>query len=166
MNNINLSGEPSILEKKLTEVAPSLGISIPGAPPPTYPPESFPILNIQSVETPDQGVTGYDPAMEAKSWAQYTRLEAEREINGLKMSPLESICECSDTKDDLAALNAQCGKLTEYNCKRVGCCVFTSENQCLAGDRTGPTAVYNNNIDYYYYQNKCYGSKCPKDKSC
>lgn len=156
----------SILEQKLEKIAPSLGINIPGSLPPTYPKESYPVLDIQSEETPDQGIVGYDPTMEAQSWAMYTRLAAARDVASLKMSPLDSICECSETKDNLAALNVQCSQLTEYNCKRMGCCVFTSENKCVAGNRTGPTAEYNTNIDYYYYKNKCYGSKCPKDKKC
>ncbi len=166
MNNMNLSGEPTILETKLKEIAPSIGITIPGAPAPTYPPQSSPVLDIQSLEPPDQGVTGYDPSMEAKSWAAYTRIQAAQDVASLKMFPIDSICECEETKNDLAALNAQCSKLTEYNCKRIGCCVFTNENKCVAGDRTGPTAEYNTNIDYYYYKNKCYGSNCPKDKTC
>ena len=47
---MNLSGEPTILETKLKEIAPSVGITIPGAPPPTYPPQSSPVLDIQSLE--------------------------------------------------------------------------------------------------------------------
>lgn len=162
----NISGPKTILEQKLEKIAPSLGINMPGVPSPAYPTESSPVLDIQSEEQPGQGIMGYDPSMEAQSWALYTKISAARDVAALKMSPLDSICECSDTKDNLQALNAQCSKLTEYNCKRMGCCVFTSENKCVAGDRTGPTAEYNTNLDYYYYQNKCYGSKCPKDKKC
>ena len=44
----------TILEQKLEKIAPSLGINIPGSLPPTYPKESYPVLDIQSEEPPDQ----------------------------------------------------------------------------------------------------------------
>ena len=63
-------------------------------------------------------------------------------------------------------MNTQCGKLTRKNCNATSCCVLTSEQKCLAGNADGPTFNTNNNgktinLDYYYYQNKCYGDKCP-----
>lgn len=156
----------TILEKKLEQISPMLGIDLNQKSTLAFPPESSPILNIDSVQTPGQGVVGYDPTMEAETWAAYTRLQTQKDVASLKMSPLDSICECNDNKNDIAALNAQCGLLTEYNCKRIGCCVFTSQNKCVAGNSSGPSAEYSSNIDYYYYKNKCYGSKCPEDKKC
>jgi hypothetical protein len=63
-------------------------------------------------------------------------------------------------------LENSCGKLTQGNCNTTSCCVWTSNNKCVAGKAKGPTFNTDDNgktknLDYYYYQNKCYGSKCP-----
>jgi hypothetical protein len=59
-----------------------------------------------------------------------------------------------------------CNKLTNYNCNLTSCCVWTSDNKCKAGTISGPT--FNSDakgktkkLDYYYFQNKCYGNTCP-----
>lgn len=75
---------------------------------------------------------------------------------------------CSHYKGKSAELNKQCAKLTEKNCKSTTCCVYAMMNGqegCYAGDEHGPTFRFDgegktNNIDYYYYNNKCYGTKC------
>jgi len=160
------SDQTSILQQQLAAVAPGLGITMPQTQQPTFPAGVGPIIDIPGMESPLQEVEGYDPSMEKGSWAMYTDIQSAKDIQGLRMSPLESICECNQNKEDLSALNAQCGVLTEYNCKRVGCCVYTSNNKCLAGNKNGPTAESGTNLDYYYYKNKCYGSKCPPKRSC
>jgi hypothetical protein len=63
-------------------------------------------------------------------------------------------------------LEKSCGKLTQRNCNSTSCCVWTSNDKCLAGNANGPTFNTDENgktknLDYYYYQNKCYGAKCP-----
>ena len=63
-------------------------------------------------------------------------------------------------------LNESCGQLTNANCSTTACCILANGNQCLAGSASGPTFLTNTdgsniNIDYYYYQGKCYGDKCP-----
>ena len=79
-----------------------------------------------------------------------------------------------------SSLNESCGKLTKRNCNSTSCCVWLSvgerlnsgtsveefEEKCAAGGQGGPTFNTDDNgktkdIDYYYYQNKCYGKKCP-----
>jgi hypothetical protein len=62
-------------------------------------------------------------------------------------------------------LNKKCKLLTSDNCKSTSCCVWTSDQQCLAGKVDGPTFNTDNNgktktLDYYYFENKCYGEKC------
>jgi len=64
-----------------------------------------------------------------------------------------------------AALEQACGALTQGNCGKTSCCVWTSEGKCKAGNANGPT--FNTNaagktqqLDYYYFQGTCYGSKC------
>ena len=59
-----------------------------------------------------------------------------------------------------------CSKLTNYNCNLTSCCVWTSDNKCKAGTVKGPTFNSDSNgktlpLDYYYFQNNCYGNGCP-----
>jgi hypothetical protein len=66
---------------------------------------------------------------------------------------------CKKYQGNSGQLNTACGHLTNKNCSKSGCCILTSGQKCVAGNADGPT--YNtDNIDYYYYQNKCYGEKC------
>jgi len=58
-----------------------------------------------------------------------------------------------------------CNKLTNYNCNLTSCCVWTSDNKCKAGTASGPTFGSDSKgktqpLDYYYYENKCYGTGC------
>jgi hypothetical protein len=64
-------------------------------------------------------------------------------------------------------LEQSCEKLTKYNCGLTSCCVWTSDDKCKAGNKSGP--MFNSDakgkskpLDYYYFQNQCYGDKCPK----
>jgi len=73
---------------------------------------------------------------------------------------------CESYKGSSGELNSTCGKLTNKNCNATSCCILTSNKKCVAGNSSG--AIYNTdnngktiNLDYYYYQNKCYGDKCP-----
>lgn len=73
---------------------------------------------------------------------------------------------CESYKGSSGDLNTSCGKLTNKNCNATSCCILSSDKKCVAGNADGPT--YNTdsngktiNLDYYYYQNKCYGDKCP-----
>lgn len=64
-------------------------------------------------------------------------------------------------------LEQSCNKLTKNNCGITSCCVWTSDNKCKAGNQSGPTFNSDLNgktlpLDYYHYQNKCYGEKCQK----
>ena len=56
-----------------------------------------------------------------------------------------------------------CNKLTRNNCNAVKCCVWMSDDTCVAGSERGPTYNTDDNgktkaIDFYYYQNKRYGN--------
>jgi len=63
-------------------------------------------------------------------------------------------------------LEQSCKKLTNYNCNLTSCCIWTSDNKCKAGNnKSGP--LFNSDskgkthpVDYYHFQNKCYGDKC------
>jgi hypothetical protein len=65
-------------------------------------------------------------------------------------------------------LEQSCQKLTKNNCGLTSCCVWTSDDKCKAGNKSGP--LFNSDskgktkpLDYYYFQNQCYGEKCPKN---
>ena len=73
---------------------------------------------------------------------------------------------CQSYKGNSGNLNTACGNLTNKNCNATSCCILTSDQKCVAGNADG--ATYNTdsngktiNLDYYYYQNKCYGDNCP-----
>jgi hypothetical protein len=93
-------------------------------------------------------------------------------IEGLTNTPDTSIifnkndAFCESNSNSGGSLDKSCSKLTKNNCNSTSCCVWTSENKCGAGDASGPTFNTDSNgktkqLDYYYFQNKCYGSKCP-----
>ena len=80
------------------------------------------------------------------------------------MSKSDAFCEHHRGSSHI--LEQSCGDLTQDNCNSTSCCVWTSDNKCAAGKASGPTFNTNDNgktkqLDYYYFQNKCYGPKCP-----
>jgi hypothetical protein len=86
------------------------------------------------------------------------------EDNSIIMNKNDAFCESH--RGSSGALDESCGKLTQSNCNSTSCCVWTSDNKCMAGGQGGPT--FNSDakgktkhLDYYYFQNKCYGPKCP-----
>ena len=73
---------------------------------------------------------------------------------------------CEKYRGSSGSLNDECAKLTDKNCKGSPCCVFVDGEKCAAGNEDGPTFNTDQdgktkNLDYYYYKNKCYGTKCP-----
>jgi hypothetical protein len=78
----------------------------------------------------------------------------------INMSPVDDFC-----KSNSASLKESCGKLTKKNCNATSCCVMLNGKKCVAGNQDGPTFQSESGqdipIDYYYYQNKCYGNDCP-----
>jgi hypothetical protein len=85
------------------------------------------------------------------------------EDNPIMINKSDAFCESH--RGSSGALDDACGKLTQTNCGSTSCCVWTSDNKCVAGGQGGPT--FNSDakgktkqLDYYYFQNKCYGDKC------
>jgi hypothetical protein len=75
---------------------------------------------------------------------------------------------CDAYKGSSGSLDESCGRLTRGKCNETSCCVWTSNQKCTAGGVDGPTFNSDANgktkqLDYYYFQGKCYGSNCPKD---
>ena len=93
-------------------------------------------------------------------------------IEGLQNPPDTSIVMnksdafCEKFRGSSGSLNDECAKLTDKNCGATSCCVLVNGKKCAAGNADGPTFNTDKNgktknLDYYYYQNKCYGPKCP-----
>ena len=88
-------------------------------------------------------------------------------IEGLDTSILmdKSDSFCETHRGSSGTLHDSCGKLTQNKCNSTSCCVWTSENKCMAGNEDGPTFSTDahgktHTPDYYYFQKKCYGEKC------
>ena len=95
-------------------------------------------------------------------------------IEGLENKPDTSIVMnknaafCEKYRGSSGSLNDMCAKLTNKNCNSTSCCVLVNGKKCAAGNADGPTFnTHKNgktkNIDYYYYQSKCYGNNCPSN---
>jgi hypothetical protein len=79
------------------------------------------------------------------------------------MNPSAAFCESH--KGSSGDLDKACGRLTQGNCNDTSCCVWRSPGKCVAGGMGGPTFNTDENgktemLDYYYFNNKCYGGKC------
>ena len=88
----------------------------------------------------------------------------ENEDNSIIMNKNDAFCE--SYRGSSGSLDDACGKLTQTNCGSTSCCVWTSDSKCVAGGEGGPTFNSDSKgktkqLDYYYFQNKCYGDKCP-----
>jgi regulatory protein YycI of two-component signal transduction system YycFG len=83
--------------------------------------------------------------------------------NPLNLSSSDAFCKVNKG----AQQENSCINLTQDNCNQTSCCIWTSDKKCKAGNQDGPLFGSDSNgktipLDYYYFQNKCYGKKCPK----
>jgi hypothetical protein len=83
------------------------------------------------------------------------------ENNPLTISSSKAFCEVNKG----AQQEKSCNNLTEYNCNLTSCCIWTSDKKCKAGNASGPLFGSDSKgktlpLDYYYFQNQCYGPKC------
>lgn len=86
-------------------------------------------------------------------------------VKDLKLSPADSFCETHNNDTSAQRLDDACAKMSKNRCLQTSCCVYY-QDKCAAGSSHGPTYTTDTDgnsfeVDYYYYQNKCYG-KCPK----
>ena len=93
----------------------------------------------------------------------FTKTDKNDMLDTVLMDKSDAFCE--NHRGSSGALEQSCGKLTETNCNSTSCCVWSSDNKCTAGNVNGPTFNSDENgktqaLDYYYFQNKCYGPKC------
>ena len=100
-------------------------------------------------------------------YANGNDLDVLQELDAMKMTPTSGFCE--QYSGNSAALEPACNQLTTNNCKTTSCCATTFTNgvgSCVAGNKDGP--IYKTDRtgklithEYYYFQNKCYGTNCP-----
>ena len=86
--------------------------------------------------------------------------EPNKPTTSINLNPVSDFCKSSSD-----SLKESCTKLTKKNCNSTSCCIVLNGKKCVAGNQDGPTFKTNSgediNVDYYYYQNKCYGNSCP-----
>jgi hypothetical protein len=92
------------------------------------------------------------------------KMDENQALEELKLNPASSFCESYVNDSSSHDLEGACQKMTKNNCLKTSCCVYYG-NKCAAGSQDGPTYKSNSDgepfdIDYYYYQKKCYGN-CP-----
>ena len=104
-----------------------------------------------------------------KQLLQVVTVEAELPLvegldNQIPTSGSKAFCDIHSGFD----LEQSCEKLTKYNCGLTSCCVWTSDEKCKSGNKSGP--LFNSDskgktlpLDYYFFQNECYGNKCPNN---
>jgi len=104
-----------------------------------------------------------------KKLLQVVTMEAFANKNGsnldtsILMDKSDAFCETH--RGSSGDLDESCRKLTRNKCNSTSCCVWTSEDKCMAGNEDGPTfntSVHGKTLtpDFYYFQNQCYGDKC------
>lgn len=109
--------------------------------------------------------TGTDPPKLIQEVTVETMENIEMEVNKLNITPASGFCESHLGKS--ADLEKSCNRLTKKRCAQTSCCVFTSNHKCSAGSVDGATYKTDKNgelitMDYYYYQDKCFGKTCPQ----
>jgi len=92
--------------------------------------------------------------------SEITSSKPDKPDTSIDLNPISDFC-----KSGSDSLKTSCGKLTKKNCNSTTCCIMLNGKKCVAGNEDGPTFKTESgediNIDYYYYQNKCYGNSCP-----
>lgn len=88
-------------------------------------------------------------------------------IEGMNPLTIDSSKAFCDTNKGFN-LETSCNALTKCNCGLTSCCIWTNNKKCKAGNQNGPLFGSDSkgktiSLDYYYFQNKCYGEKCPKN---
>jgi len=69
---------------------------------------------------------------------------------------------CENHLGSSETLEKSCGLLTNKNCNKTSCCVWTSDEKCVAGGKDGPT--FNTDANgktislEYSFQNKTYNT--------
>jgi hypothetical protein len=90
----------------------------------------------------------------------FTNEDILKEIKSMGLEPALGFCKHHEISGK--SREESCNKLTKGKCNKVGCCVWTNKNECVAGSRHGPLfttkkGVKNSGVNSYYHQGKYYG---------
>jgi hypothetical protein len=94
----------------------------------------------------------------------FDQQQEDEDIIKIMGSPSENFCK--SYLGNSVDLEKACNSLTESNCGKVKCCVYSKTNsKCVAGNINGPTYKTDKDgklitMDSYYYLGKCRG-RCP-----
>jgi hypothetical protein len=90
-----------------------------------------------------------------KQYTLETMTNMEKDEDSLKINPSDGFCE--SFLGDSYNLDQTCKRLTKDRCSKTSCCVYTNNNQCVAGSKHGPTFKTDKQgngipVDYFYYK--------------
>jgi hypothetical protein len=90
-------------------------------------------------------------------------------MEGLENPLTVDACKAFCQNNQGAQLETACNAFTQDYCNSSSCCIWTNDNKCKAGNKSGPLFNTDSNgktvtLDYYYFQNNCYGDKCPNNQ--
>ena len=76
---------------------------------------------------------------EPKKLLQVVTIEglAQKQVSSIVINSHDAFCESQ--RGSSGSLDGSCGKLTKNNCNTTSCCIWTSDNKCVAGGVGGPT---------------------------
>lgn len=60
-----------------------------------------------------------------------------KQTDSITLNPRDAFCE--SYRGSSGALDGLCRKLTKNNCNATSCCLWTSDDKCVAGGVGGPT---------------------------
>ena len=85
------------------------------------------------------------------TWETMTNMDSDF----LKINPSDGFCE--SFLGDAYNLDQACKRLTKNRCLKTSCCVYTNNNECVAGSKHGTTFKTDKqgnsiNVDYYHHQ--------------
>ena len=85
-------------------------------------------------------------------------------LEALTANTSEPESACDIYKPEPRKLEEYCNTLSDKSCAAISCCVWLSDNTCVAGGPTGPTFHTRGgkdiDVQYYRHRNKCLGD-CP-----
>lgn len=84
-----------------------------------------------------------------------------KEIQSMGLEPHLGFCKHKESSGKTR--QQACSILTKGKCNKVGCCIWTNKNECVAGSRHGPLfttkgGVKITGVNSYYHQGKYYGN--------
>ena len=107
-------------------------------------------------------ITTYNINMDVGKNGRPKQLVRQVTVEGF--SGAESFCDKYLSKPDL--LHEKCQAFNRDSCNATSCCVWLNSEQCVGGNKFGPTYYSDENLDdisvnHYHHRNVCRGN-CPE----